>query len=439
MLRLLEKYSIDAQKPIKTVEDLRTHLAVAVAVELSTVPLYLYPAYSIKTSNRTQWAPEVSAFRTIRSVVIEEMLHLCLARNMLTAVGGTMSCYDPHVVPGYPSLMLYHEPDLQFRLEPLSAKLIRTIFMPLELPAPAKAPPQSEQYHTLGQFYKAILDAFEDLDAHKHDELWYGAASTDKEKQAEAVRRKALQYSRAYWNDDGGGTPLVVSDLVSARGAIATIVEQGEGERANDDEVPLQPANPQFGLFEKSHYAKFREIALEMEAKSGAVDDADKITWPVPFDPSPEVFDFPGQPGESDDRLSDVGRLARFFDAAYCYVLLVIDEIYETPTDVPAAGTTSERYGLERKFIAAMGGLLYPIAEQLVCDALRDGTHAAPGFRYYEFPEGNARQHLIDLCDDVAGPFPGLGGDDGVRRLLNHMPDIDVASPVPPLQPVGST
>jgi hypothetical protein len=41
--------------PIQTVESLREHLQVALAVELSTIPLYLYGMYSVNN------APDVSS------------------------------------------------------------------------------------------------------------------------------------------------------------------------------------------------------------------------------------------------------------------------------------------------------------------------------------------------------------------------------------------
>ena len=81
------KQQVDPQQPISTIEQLHTHLYQAAQVEMSTIPLYLYAAYSIQTSGGYQWDPGISAFRTIRSVVIEEMLHLCLVRNLLVATG----------------------------------------------------------------------------------------------------------------------------------------------------------------------------------------------------------------------------------------------------------------------------------------------------------------------------------------------------------------
>ena len=46
----------------------------------------------------------MSALRAIRSVVIEEMLHLCLARNLLVAIGAgdQLAFYDKDFLPSYP-------------------------------------------------------------------------------------------------------------------------------------------------------------------------------------------------------------------------------------------------------------------------------------------------------------------------------------------------
>ena len=54
---LLSEYPIDAKKPIETVDELQTHLVHAAMVELSTIPLYLYAAYSIQTDGYSQWSP----------------------------------------------------------------------------------------------------------------------------------------------------------------------------------------------------------------------------------------------------------------------------------------------------------------------------------------------------------------------------------------------
>src|SRR4051794_20041518 len=226
-MTLQSRWPVDAQHPIDTVEQLRNHLHQAAALELSTIPLYLYASYSIQTQSYSQWSPGMSAFRTIRSVVIEEMLHLCLVRNLLVAIGGAIRFYDRDFVPIYPSPMLHRVPELMLQLEPCTPALMQDVFMPLELPAKADAPAQPDSYNTIGQFYAAITDGFKRLSG----EL-FADPHTD------------LQYDKAYWNQDGGGAPIVVQDLDSALEAITTIVEQGEGAAPGDDEVPLSPAHP---------------------------------------------------------------------------------------------------------------------------------------------------------------------------------------------------
>jgi ferritin-like protein len=394
MSTLQSRYPIDPQKPITTIDGLRNHLAQAAAVELSTVPLYLYAAYSIKTQGYKQWNPGISAFRAIRSVVIEEMLHLCLARNLLLAIDGAdhVHFYDRHFVPDYPTPMLHRVPTLQLQLEPASPTLMREIFMPLEQPAATDAPPQPESYNTLGQFYAAIEAGFELLDGEDPETLWRDP-HTD------------FQYDRAYWNNDGGGSPLIVQNLTTAKQAIATIVEQGEGAAPGDEDVPLSPADPKLGLNELSHYAKFSRIA----------DGIDIIgeTWPVPKNPRRENFDGP------------LRGLATLFDAAYCYVLCMIDAIYVTTTKTRIAGQHSPRYGLERTFIAAMGGLLFPVADLLVRQPGDAGANAGPGFGFYQFADGASKKdQLIELCDAVLGHYPTLGGDDGVRQLIARLPSV---------------
>jgi hypothetical protein len=389
----VHKLKVDPTKPITDVESLRRHLVQAAEVELCAIPLYLYAAYSIKTAGASQWNPGMSAFRTIRSVVIEEMLHLCLARNLLVAVGGgdMVRFYDRDFMPKYPEPMPHHAPELMLHLEPCSVELMQTVFMPFELPAKADAPPEDDQYATLGQFYAAVKAGFDYLDA--QGDLWIN-------------NQPELQYDNAYWNNDGGGGPIRVVDLASAHDAIDMIVEQGEGMAPGDDEVPVSfPYDPATDPLELSHYAKFKAIAEGI----GAIGDV----WPVPTDPSAADYESPAK------------ELATLFNAAYSYVLCMIDTIYNTTSETVVPGHRSERYGLERTFIAAMGGLLYPIADLLVRqEAGGFHLHAAPTFEYYELPETGKKEHLEELCRDLVRHYPELGGDDGVQRLIGKLPAV---------------
>lgn len=385
---------LNVEKPITTVVELRDHLYHAIQVELSTIPLYLYPAYSIQVQGYSQWSSGMSAFRTIRSVVIEEMLHLCLARNLLIAVGGgdEVRFYDKAMIPTYPSDMLHRRPALPLHLAPCSTALMTRTFMPLELPAKEGAPPQGGEYNTLGQFYAAIRLGFGYLDETLGVGLW-------------ADNRPDLQYYSGYWNQDGGGEPIVICDLTTAQQAIDTIVEQGEGAPAGDEMVPTDPAKPQLGMEELSHYAKFSRIAEGV--------DLIGATWPVPTDPTTDGFE------------GAVAELARLFDAAYCYVLCLVDAIYRTSRTTSVAGERSPRYELERTFIAAMGGVLFPIADLLVRTPVPGGGNAAPTFGYFAFSEdAPKKEQLLDLCGSVVSAYPSLGGDDGVARQLALLPSV---------------
>jgi hypothetical protein len=387
--------AVDPQTPITTPDQLHTHLIEAAAVELSTIPLYLYALYSIKASGDYQWDAGISAQRTIRSVVIEEMLHLCLVRNVLLATGGDMTLYDKAIVPEYPSLLRQHSPDLMLHLEPCTPELMRRVFMPLERPEGTDAPPEPDRYQTLGQFYAAIVAGLELLSG---PDLWKDS-------------RGEYQYHNTYWNQDGGGEPVPVTDLPTALQALRIIVEQGEGASSGDRMSALEPQAPVLGYEEWSHYAKFHRIAEGIDpVVAGAIDQSQGL-WPVPTDPKAADFEGP------------VRDLAVLFNAAYCYVLKLIDALYSEPRHL-VAGQHDKRYGIERTFIASMGGLLYPLADLLVQQPGPDGHNAAPTFEFHEFEQSSARQELVDRCTALLPTYPGLGGDDGVLWLIEKLPDV---------------
>ena len=78
-----------------TLEYIRELLQEALMVEHATVPLYLTSLFSI--INGSEYAAA-----TIHSVVIEEMLHMTIAANVLNAVGGAPLIDAPNFVPVYP-------------------------------------------------------------------------------------------------------------------------------------------------------------------------------------------------------------------------------------------------------------------------------------------------------------------------------------------------
>src|SRR6266849_2915170 len=102
---------------------LREGLQAAVEIEVSTLPPYLCGMWSIVS----QRGP---AYDLIRSVAIEEMLHLGLGCNMLTAIGAA-----PQIVQGYQQRIAYPgplpggvRPELTVYLAGLSLNYLKNVY-----------------------------------------------------------------------------------------------------------------------------------------------------------------------------------------------------------------------------------------------------------------------------------------------------------------------
>lgn len=74
---------------------LRKALQAAVELELSTIPPYLFAMWSID-------ATVSPVTDLILNIVLEEMGHMGLPCNMLTAVGGAPDINTPTAIPTYP-------------------------------------------------------------------------------------------------------------------------------------------------------------------------------------------------------------------------------------------------------------------------------------------------------------------------------------------------
>jgi hypothetical protein len=76
-----------------SVEDAQSMLQTAIGVEFGTLPPYLYAMFSIPPGEN------VAAAQLINSVLLQEMIHMCLACNILNAIGGNPALTPP-VYPG---------------------------------------------------------------------------------------------------------------------------------------------------------------------------------------------------------------------------------------------------------------------------------------------------------------------------------------------------
>jgi hypothetical protein len=232
-----DNLAVPLGQQIKTVEGLRRHLQTAIELEHSTIPTYLCALYSIRDGTNQ------FAYQTIQSVVVEEMLHMVLACNILNAIGGHPSINHPKFVPEYPTYLPHSDDAFLVPLGKFSRDAI-DVFLKIEQPANKFAPPEAHNYQTIGQFYHALKHAIRDLDISTPGGIFTGDVS-----------RQIT--SEHYYG--GGGKLLAVHNRAEALLAINEIVGQGEGINGS-----IEDSDGWFGEdIEYAHYFKFNEIACE--------------------------------------------------------------------------------------------------------------------------------------------------------------------------------
>jgi hypothetical protein len=204
---------ITASREIATLDDLRDHLQYAIGLELTTIPAYLCALYSIVPGANT------AACEVIQDVVLEHMLHMALAANVLNAVGGAPATGPagggPGPVPVYPARVPFIEALPVIRLQAFSPTAIDD-FIAIERPA-------GDRYGSIGAFYAALETGLRTL------------GTPEVFRQGREVRAGCQLTTENYYG--GGGTLIEVTDLDSALAAIGEIVREGAG-------VPLPFGGP---------------------------------------------------------------------------------------------------------------------------------------------------------------------------------------------------
>lgn len=236
-------------------DGLKSALQSAIELEHATLPPYLYALYSIRPGSNKRVAA------IIRSIAMEEMLHLALCCNLLNAIDGAPSLDKPDFIPVYPGPLPGSVAEIDVPLAPVSKRLIHDIFMEIEEPEdPLEFPVEPLEMFavratpiTIGQFYQAIKAQMAQLAAGGN--IFVGKPSRQL----------------------GSGLPGIfrVTDLSSANKAIDLIVKQGEG-------TPLSPLNPADA---PAHYYLFAAAynGRELVPKPGVPPFA-YAGDPIPFD-----------------------------------------------------------------------------------------------------------------------------------------------------------
>ena len=215
-------------KQLSSVEDAQEMLQTAIGVELGTLPPYLYALFSIPPGENTEAAAR------LKSVVLQEMIHLCLDCNILNAIGGN-PVLTPPVYPG-PLPGDIGPPGgepLIIHLLPFSEEAMQQgmdIEQPEEIPdfpvvtALEAKPPEAV---TIGQFYTALDQYLATLPA--------SAWKKD---------RNQIDDSQFF-----PGQLFAINSYADAHQAISDIISEGEG-------TPKSPLDFQNEL---AHFYRFGE------------------------------------------------------------------------------------------------------------------------------------------------------------------------------------
>ncbi len=285
-------------------EELIDHLKTALILEHATIPPYLCALYSIKEGTN------LPAAHRIRSVAVEEMLHMVLVANLLNAIGGTPSLANDKFVPSYPTTLPRSDKQIEILLRPFSPDAIEN-FMEIERPREIDEPPKHEDYSSIGQFYAAIKDEL-DFFCREFGEEKLFTGDPD-------LQVTPLDYY------SGGGEIVEVTNYDSARKAIKVIVDEGEGFGHSI----FSGDHEQFGeLTDLAHFYKFNEIAAGRVYRPDDSPARDPTGQPLAVDFSPDAV-YPAKFYRTNEEYSqDAQRELREFNRTYSRLLLAIESAF---------------------------------------------------------------------------------------------------------------
>ncbi len=326
-------------------EELAYLLTEAAEIEHGLMCCYLFAAFSLKRDDPGLRPAETAAIerwrRSILDVARDEMVHLALVSNLLTAIGSA-----PHFArPNFPVSPGYHPAGVVVSLAPFDRATLDH-FVYLERPegvelldgegfAPrnyerlqrrGRLMPSAQDYATVGHLYRGIRAGFGSLSRA------LGESSLLLGDPRQQVGPDVLQL-------DG---LTKVETLADALRAIDTIVLQGEGATERDSE--------------RSHYARFLAIRREYEALQSEHPDFHP-SRPVAHSP---VMRRPPEPGGKVWVSAEpAAALLDLANATYALMLRALAALFG-----PVAIEPEARAALSDLSVSSMF-LLGPLAERL--------------------------------------------------------------------------
>jgi len=349
-------------------EQLWSLLIEAAQIEHMIMCQYLYACFSLKTDPdeglTAEQAEAVARWQeTMTGIAIEEMLHLALVMNVMTAIGAAPSLSRPN----FPRHSQFLPPGVEFALLPFGADAL-THFLYLERPegmermdaaefVPAAPPPEPvgqaevmpriQGFSTVGHLYRGIEQGLSDL--------------------ADRLGQRVLFVGepRAQATPDRFRWPqlIAVTDLASARAALDEIIEQGEGAR---------------GDWRPAHYGRFFGIWNEYQKLRQQYPSFEPARPVMPaFTQQPFDIDEP-QPQPTDAVTREVAEL---FSLGYEVLLQVLTRFF-THTDE----TDEQLDALVQAAFGLMTGVLRPLGTALTrlpAGPENPGRTAGPAFQMY--------------------------------------------------------
>jgi hypothetical protein len=322
-------------------------LAEAAQLEHMIMCQYLFAEFSLKQGTSdgltAEQAEAVTRWRkTVRGIAVEEMLHLALVSNLMTAIGAAPVFGRPN----FPQRSGYFPSGVQLDLLPFGEQALRH-FLFLERPegmerqdaqgfvpvVPPREPvqadealPRGQEFATIGHLYRGIAEGLRGLVGRLGERAVF-VGSPRAQATPELLRWPQL---------------IAVTDLASALAAVEEIIEQGEGAR---------------GDWRTAHYGRYLTMWQEyhdLRERDPSFEPARPVL--PAYTRQPFGIETP-QPIITDPLTHQVAELAVM---AYELVLQLLNRFF-THTD-----ETEEQLGtLIGAAIGMMGGVLRPLASAL--------------------------------------------------------------------------
>ena len=397
------KAAPEAEFVIEHREALIYALCQAAELEHGIMCQYLFAAFSLKQSTAegltdAELAAALRWRKQISHVAAQEMLHLALVHNLLSAIGAA-----PHLArPNLPIPANHYPAGVQLALLPFGEQALRH-FMFLERPegmdladaeglaavgqaAPVISErdivPQGQDFATVGHLYRSIEAGFEHLAA-THGEDWLFVGPPRAQATAGNFRWPEL---------------VCVTDLASARRAIDEILEQGEGPR---------------GEWRDAHFGQFVNILDEYQQLSAANPG---------FNPVRPVLAANVRPHERDADhpvISDplTARVTDLFNVAYEILLQIFERFFAHTEE-----SDGQLQVLADATISLMVRVIKPLGDlitTLPAGPGHPGLTAGPSFElFYEndylMPHREAAWALLaERLDQAAWLCEAIGSDRG--------------------------